>query len=60
MAEFFSIAGTFVSAISQFFELRIPYIGITFFQLFAAVLIIRVGLACIKVIFGIDHSGDDT
>lgn len=60
MAEFFSFGGSFISAIAQFFELRVPYIGITFFQLFAAVLIIRVGIAALKIIFGIDHSGDDT
>lgn len=59
MPEFFSAAASFVSAIAAFFELEIPYIHITFFQLFAAVLIIRVILAAIRIIFGTDHSGDD-
>lgn len=59
MSEFFSAAGSFVSAIASFFELQIPYIHLTFFQLFAAMLIVRVILAAIKIIFGTDHSGDD-
>lgn len=59
MPEFFSAAGSFINGIAQFFEIRIPYVGITFFQLFASVLIIRVVLAAIRIIFGTDHSGDD-
>lgn len=59
MPEFFSAAGSFITAITQFFEIQIPYIHITFFQLFAAVLIIRVILAAIRIIFGTDHAGDD-
>lgn len=59
MPEFFSAAASFVSSIAAFFELQIPYIHITFFQLFAAVLIIRVILAAIRIVFGTDHSGDD-
>lgn len=59
MADFFSAAGTFISGIAEFFEIEIPFIHITFFQMFAAFLIIRVILAAIRTIFGIDHSGDD-
>ena len=59
MADFFSACGSFVSLIAQFFDLRIPYVGISFFQLFAALLIVRVVLAAIRIIFGTDHAGDD-
>lgn len=59
MPEFFSAAASFVSSIAAFFELQIPYIHITFFELFAGILIIRVLLAAIKIVFGTDHSGDD-
>lgn len=59
MPEFFSAAASFVSSIAAFFELQIPYIHITFFQLFAAVLLIRVVLAALRIVFGTDHSGDD-
>lgn len=59
MPDFFSAAASFVSSIAAFFELQIPYIHITFFQFFAAVLIIRVILAAIRIVFGTDHSGDD-
>ena len=48
MPDFFSAAASFVSSIAAFFELQIPYIHITFFQFFAAVLIIRVILAAIE------------
>lgn len=59
MPEFFSAAASFVSSIAAFFELQIPYIHITFFELFAGILIIRVLLAAIRIVFGTDHSGDD-
>lgn len=59
MPEFFSAVATFVSSIAAFFELQIPYIHITFFELFAGILIIRVMLAAIRIVFGTDHSGDD-
>lgn len=60
MAEFFEAMITFVTGIAEFFELQIPYIGISFFQLLAAILIIKVGIWAIKIIFGIDHGGDTT
>lgn len=59
MPEFFSAAASFVSSIAAFFELQIPYIHITFFELFAGILIVRVLLAAIRIVFGTDHSGDD-
>ena len=59
MAEFFSAATSFFTGCAEFFEIQIPFIHITFFELFAAALIVRVIIAAIKVIFGLDHSGDD-
>lgn len=58
MEGFFNIASTFVQGVANFFNLQIPYIHITFLQLFGGLLIIRAVLLGIKIIFGIDHSGD--
>lgn len=59
MAEFFSAATSFITGCAEFFEIQIPFIHITFFQLFASVLLVKVVIAAIKVIFGLDHSGDE-
>lgn len=52
------IATAFVGGCADFFNLEIPYIGITFFQLFGALLILRAIIAGIKIIFGTDKGGD--
>lgn len=59
MEEFFELATKFVSGIANFFNIQIPYIHITFFQLFGGLLIIKAILVGIKIIFGTDHGGDN-
>ena len=58
MDVFFELCKTFLSGVAGFFNLEIPYIGISFFQLFAGFLIIKSVLVGIKIIFGTDHGGD--
>ena len=60
METFFNFCTTFASGIAEFFNLEIPYIGISFLQLFGGFLILRAILLGIKIIFGTDHGGDAT
>lgn len=58
MNGFFEIAKMFVSGCADFFNLQIPYIGITFLQLFGGILILKAIIVGIKIIFGTDKGGD--
>ena len=60
METFFKFCTTFVTGIAEFFNLQIPYIGISFLQLFGGFLIIKAVIVGIKIIFGTDHGGDVT
>lgn len=58
MDTFLKIVQSFGSGIAEFFNLEIPYIGITFFQLFGGLLILKAIIVGIKIVFGTDHGGD--
>lgn len=58
MDDFMSIATTFVGGCADFFNLQIPYIGISFLQLFGGLLVLKAIIIGIKIIFGTDHGGD--
>lgn len=58
MKVFLKIVEIFGSGAAQFFELQIPFIGISFFQLFGGLLILKAIIVAIKIVFGTDHGGD--
>ena len=41
MDAFFNVASSFVQGIAHFFDLEVPYIGISFLQLFGGLLILK-------------------
>lgn len=58
MKAFMKIATAFVSGCADFFNLEIPYIGISFLQLFGGLLVLKAIIVGIKIIFGTDKGGD--
>jgi len=60
MDAFFKFCSTFVNGIADFFNLQVPFIGLSFFQLFGGMLILKAIIVGIKIIFGTDHGGDVT
>lgn len=58
MSEFLQLCYAVVGGCAQFFDITIPGLDITFFQFFAAILIVSCVLAGIRIIFGTDHGGD--
>lgn len=60
MSGFIDLCTSFIAGCAKFFEITIPGIGITFFQLFAAFFILKAVIIAVKIIFGIDHEKDET
>lgn len=58
MSDFLKLCYALIGGCAQFFDITVPGLDITFFELFAAVLIICCVLAGIRIIFGTDHGGD--
>ena len=59
MNAFINLCTSFIGGCAQFFEIKIPGIGITFFQLFTAFFILKAVIVAVKIIFGIDHGKDE-
>lgn len=58
METFLKFCKIFINGIAEFFNLRVPYIGISMLQLFGGLLILKALICGIKIIFGTDHGGD--
>lgn len=58
METFIKFCTTFINGVAGFFDLRVPFLGISMLQLFGGLLILKALICGIKIIFGTDHGGD--
>lgn len=58
MSFFWQLATTFISGCAQVFNLPVPGLGITFFQLFVGMLIIDVIISSVYIILGVHTESD--
>lgn len=56
--NFWKLATTFVGGCAQAFDIPVPGLGITFFQLFVGVLIIDVIISSVYIILGVHTDSD--
>lgn len=58
MDAFLKLVAAFGSGVASFFDLEVPYLGISFLTLFGGLLVLKAIIVGIKIIFGTDHGGD--